>query len=140
MVFITQYTGKMKHRYDEYINNSKQLFIMLFGQEKYDELINSDLKSIDWQGIDVSCSDILATFPDVKERFTKEWIEHFKENTDVTLFEMFIQVIFHYGYQQCYDRYEPILNKVYDLDELKKRLEEVNNENLKNIDNETKND
>lgn len=91
-----------KYTYSEYMDNAKKLFQLLFGTELYTKLRKTKLKSIDWQGIDVDASGILATFPNIKERFDEKWIEYFKEH-DTTLLDLYLQVIFHYGYQQCED-------------------------------------
>lgn len=101
----------MKSTYAVYLENSKELFKNLFGEELYNKLDSTPLKSIDWKGKDVDSTDIIATFPNIKDRFSEEWIEYFSEK-DFTLLDMYVQTIFHYGYQQCSDKYEPIINKI----------------------------
>jgi hypothetical protein len=96
---------KKEYTYTQYLDNSKKLFKQLFGSELYKKLNSTPLKSIDWQGIDVDTSDILATFPNIKQRFCPDWIEYWKDH-EITLLDLYIQVIFHYGYQQCEDHNE----------------------------------
>ena len=102
------------HDFSEYMDNSKILFKMLFGEELFEKLISTPLKSIDWNGIDVDCHEITATFPNIKKRFNDDWIEKFSDS-DQTLFDLYIQVVFHYGYQQCFDynsHYYDLIDKI----------------------------
>ena len=90
--------------FSDYMQNSKELFKMLFGEKLYNKLNNIPLKTINWEGMDIKTCEILATCPNIKERFTEKWIEYYKKSSnDNTLLDLYIQVIFHYGYQQCYD-------------------------------------
>ena len=84
---------------------------MLFGETLYKKMKSTKLKSIKWKGLDITTSSILATFPNIKERFSDEWIEYFKERNH-TVLELFMQSVFHYGYQQSEDTNEPN-RKVY---------------------------
>ena len=68
-------------------------------------------QNIDWNGIDVDCCEITATFPIIKDRFNKEWIEYFSER-EGTLLDLYLQTIFHYGYQQCYDKNKNVWDKI----------------------------
>jgi hypothetical protein len=100
-----------KHNFSEYMNNSKTLFKMLFGEKLFNKLDSTPLKNIDWNGIDVDCCEITATFPNIKDRFNKEWIEYFSER-EGTLLDLYLQTIFHYGYQQCYDKNKNVWDKI----------------------------
>jgi hypothetical protein len=91
-----------EYDFGEYMNASKVLFKMLFGEELFEKLKSIPLKNIDWDGIDVDFNQIIAICPNIKDRFNKKWIECSSER-GVTLLDLYIQVIFHYGYQQCYD-------------------------------------
>jgi hypothetical protein len=90
-----------KHDFSEYMDNSKTLFKMLFGEKLFNKLESIPLKNIEWEGIDLDCCEITATFPNVKDRFNKKWIEYFTKK-DGSLLDLYLQTIFHYGYQQCY--------------------------------------
>jgi len=113
---------KKEYEFTEYMDNSKTMFKMLFGEKLYNELESIPLKQIDWKGIDIDCCSITATFPNIKDRFNNEWIEYFKEK-DKTLLDLYLQVIFQYGYQQCYDN-----NK--DVREIISTLQSINKEQL----------
>ena len=91
-----------KYNYSDYMNASEELFKELFGKELYNKLKKTKFKSIDWKGIDVDTGEITATFPNIKDRFNEEWVEYFEER-NTTMLEVFLQTVFHYGYQQCYD-------------------------------------
>lgn len=91
-----------KYSYSEYMNDCKKLFIKLFGEELYNQINSVPLKRIKWTGADIDASGITATTPNVKERFTKSWVEYFSER-DYTAFDIFLSTVFHYGYQQYED-------------------------------------
>lgn len=104
---------KKKYQFREYMDASNELFKKLFGEEEFKKLERKHLNSIDWNGIDLHCSSITATFPDIKDRFNEEWIDYFKDK-EISLFELFLQSVFHYGYQQADDHFqhELIQNKI----------------------------
>jgi hypothetical protein len=87
---------------------------MLFSEELYKKMKSTKLKSIDWKGLDIETSSILATFPNIKERFSDEWIEYFKER-DYTALDLFLQSVFHYGYQQSEDINAPNRDRYYQM-------------------------
>lgn len=89
-----------KFKYQDYADNSKELFKMLFGNEMYEKLNSIPLKTIDWEGVDIETHAILATCPNIKERFSEEWITYFKDR-NYTLLDLYIESVFHYGFQQC---------------------------------------
>lgn len=93
-----------KYDFTEYMNSSKTLFKMLFGDELYNKLESTPLKSIDWDGIDIDYCGITAIFPNVKQRFSKKWIKYFTEHNG-SLLDLYLQTIFHYGYQQYHDEH-----------------------------------
>ncbi len=109
--------AKQEYNFTDYMDNSKQLFKMLFGEEMYNQLNSMPLKEIEWEGLDVRTGKIRATFPGVAERFTKDWIEYFAER-DYTMLDLYLQVVFHYGYQQCVDNH-------YDVEKTNKLMEEI---------------
>jgi hypothetical protein len=112
--------------FTDYMDNSKQLFKMLFGEEMYNQLNSIPLKEIEWEGLDIKTSKILATFPSVKERFTKDWIEYFGER-DYTMLDLYLQVVFHYGYQQSVDNHYDVEKTNKLMEEIKKSIEENKN-------------
>jgi len=101
-----------EYSFSEYMDNSETLFKMLFGEKLFKKLKSTPLKSIDWDGIDIDCTQITATNPNIKQRFNKDWIEYASER-DGTLLDLYLQTIFHYGYQQGYDRNNEELEKMY---------------------------
>lgn len=134
---------KRKHNFSEYMDNSKKLFKMLFGEDLYNQLKNTPLKSIEWDGLDIKCYEIEATFPNIKERFNESWIEYFKER-DGSLLDLFIQSVFHYGYQQKFDlvekkeREKNDLLGISDKELLKVYFETKNKKNKNDLSNHTK--
>lgn len=116
------------------MKNSKKMFKLLFGEEMYERLNSIPLRSFSWDGIDVTSCEILATFPDIKERFNAKWIEYFKEH-DVTLLDLYLQVLFHYGYQQCYDANE---NQRKIIDIIARNEVAFRNKNAKNDEENSK--
>ena len=112
-----------EYKYGEYMDASKDLFKELFGTEVFKKLNKTRLKSIDWTGIDIDTSEILATFPNIKERFSPQWIEYWKDKK-ISLLELYLQTVFHFGYQQCKDQNKAmeefstrIMNKLLDKKE-----------------------
>jgi len=88
--------------FEDYMNNSKELLTLIFGDELVKKISETKLKEIDWNGADVIDCGITATFPNIKDRFTKDWIDYFTER-DITAVDLFLQSVFHYGYQQGVD-------------------------------------
>ena len=96
----------MKHRFSEYMDASKDLFKLIFGEELFNQLNSHELTPFNWEGLDITeCFDITATNPDIKDRFTDKWIEYYKE-LNYTPLDLFIQSIFHYGYNQKWEDYQ----------------------------------
>ena len=93
----------MENTYDDYLNSSKELFKQLFGDELFNKLENTPLKSIDYKGLDITTVEITACFPNIKERFSKNGIGYFDDGR-TTLLNLYIQSIFHLGYNQSYNR------------------------------------
>jgi hypothetical protein len=86
--------------YTDYRDNSKELFKMIFGEEQYNILENTKMKSIDWDGLDISTTSITSVFPNIKERFGEKWIEYFEER-NYSMLDLYIQAVFHFGYNQA---------------------------------------
>lgn len=114
---------KQEYTFSEYMDNSKKLFKMLFGEKLYKQLEKTPLKEIDWEGIDITTCKILATCPNIKERFNKEWVEYFSER-DYTVLDLYLQSVFHYGYQQCVDSNYSLDRTTELLEQINKRIEE----------------
>lgn len=107
--------------FEDYMNASKDLLKELFDEELVKKLEKTKLKEIDWKGADVTDSGITACTPNIKARFTKDWIEYFGER-DTTALDLFLQSVFHYGYQQGVD----VSNKNKpNYDEIFKRIDEM---------------
>lgn len=117
----------MKYNYSDYMDSSKKLFTKLFGEKIIKKLENTPFNPIEWDGIDVNTTEITATTPNIKDRFTKSWGEYFTER-DYTMFDLFLQSIFHYGYQQKCDNTR-VTDKVMDNTKLIDILLELSTEN-----------
>ena len=62
------------------------------------------MKAIDWKGLDIEgCYQITATTPNIKDRFTPEWVEYFSER-GYSVFDLFLQSVHHYGYANSFSR------------------------------------
>lgn len=93
-----------EHNFDEFDKAAKDLFKSLFGEEFYDKLNSIKIESIDWKGLDINeCFSITATTPNIKDRFTKEWIEYFQER-NYTLLDLYLQSVHHYGFYNAWAR------------------------------------
>ena len=96
--------ARPRHMFSEYMKASESIARLMFGDEIVDLMKNTPLESFEWDGLDIDTCHILATFPNINERFNESWIEYFEEEcTDMNALELFMQVVFHYGYQQCID-------------------------------------
>jgi hypothetical protein len=64
----------------------------------------TELTSFDYNGLDISDTSVTAGFPDIKDRFTPDWVEYFNERSDdFNPLSVFAQCCFHLGYQQGID-------------------------------------
>jgi len=95
---------KTRKDFSEYMESSKQLMTVLFGFKLYNRIKNIKLVAFDWDGLDISTSSILATTPGIKERFSEAWVKYFSDK-DYSALDLFLQSIFHYGYQYGVDNY-----------------------------------
>jgi hypothetical protein len=93
-------TGSINFR--DYMVDIKKLLSLLFDHRLIKKLNNTPLKELDWQGLDVHDTNITTVFPNIRDRFTKEWIDYFKDR-DVATIDLFLYSVFHYGYQQGVD-------------------------------------
>ena len=91
-----------KYIFQDYLNASKDLLKLLFGKELYDKLANTPLKAIDWKGLDITCPQILAVTHNIKENLGKKQLQYHIDKGH-TLLDLYLQSIFHYGFQQHYD-------------------------------------
>lgn len=108
----------MKYNYSDYTKNINKLFTKLFGEKTFKKLNNTPFNTIEWDGIDLTCDEITATTPNIKDRFTKEWGEYFTER-DYTMFDLFISSVFHYGYQQKCDNIRVVDKGIGGIDDSK---------------------
>jgi len=103
--------NQMKNTFTDYSENSLLLFKMLFGAEMFEKLSNTKLKDFNWEGLEITCPEILATTLNIQERFETE--------SDKTLLELFIQTVYHYGYQQCVEINKPTMELLLKIKEFK---------------------
>lgn len=120
---------KIQHSFSDYMDNSKQLLKLLFGEELYNKLNSTPIKAIEWDGLDITTCKILATCPNIKERFNEEWIEYFGER-DYTLLDLYLQSVFHYGYQQACDYHYDTEKTTKLMEDIQKRLKELDKKDL----------
>ena len=85
---------------ENYIDSSKELMNLLFDKNLIEEIEKTELKPISWKGLDVTDNRITATFPNIKERFSYEWLQYFKTKNKSTL-DLFLQSVYHYGYEKA---------------------------------------
>lgn len=114
-----------KYDFTEYMNSSKTLFKKLFGDELYNKLESIPLKNIDWDGIDVDCSDITSIFPNIKQRFSKKWILYFSEH-NTSLLDLYLYTIFHYGYQQHNDETVQVFSNLKETLNIYRKQNKIN--------------
>jgi len=95
---------KTRKDFSEYMESSKNLMKVLFGFKLYNRIKNIKLVDFEWDGLDISTSSILATTPGIKERFNESWVKYYS-NKDTTALDLFLQSIFHYGYQYGMDEF-----------------------------------
>lgn len=107
--------------YAEYNENSKELFKMLFGEEQYNILENTKLKSIDWDGLDISTSSILSVTPGIKERFSPKWIAYYADK-NYSMLDLYIQAIFHFGYNQADNMNKERINTYKELNKIQEEV------------------
>lgn len=107
--------------YAEYNDNSKELFKMLFGEEQYNILENTKLKSIDWNGLDISTSSILSVTPGIKERFSPKWIAYYADK-NYSMLDLYIQAIFHFGYNQADNMNKERINTYKELNKIQEEV------------------
>jgi len=89
--------------YIDYQKASKKLFKQVFGNDVYKKLNTATMVGIDWKGIDIDeCYEICACSPNIKERFTQDELDYFKDR-GYTLLDIYIQSVFHYGYTQKFN-------------------------------------
>ena len=68
----------MKHSFTDYIDNSKKLFKIVFGNTKFNSLTNTKLKPFKWDGLDITTSMITVNSPNIKQMFNKNNINYIK--------------------------------------------------------------
>jgi len=100
-----EYKEKENHpSYSDYMETTKELMENIFGGVLCKKLLKTKMKSFVWGGLDISTSSILAGFPGIKERFSDNWVDSFSEK-GYTMIDLFLQTVFHYGYQYGVDEF-----------------------------------
>ena len=85
------------YSYSEYMKNLMVIAKNLLGQRDFRNIKKRKIKSFEFDGLDITTSSILATFPNIKERFNEECAYYFNDGRSNPL-EMLLQCAFHYGY------------------------------------------
>jgi hypothetical protein len=105
----------IQHSFVEYLGSSKDLFRKLFGDEAYDRLANEPIKEIEWDGIEIQCTELISGSPNIQDRFRQEWIAAYKD-TGVSMLDLYIKAVFEYGYEQSYNvhksRYDEVVKSM----------------------------
>ena len=91
--------------YSEYLEAGREIFKELFGKKALTELESNPIKCFKWNGLDITTAQIRATTFGVAERFSPERLEYY-EDSNTNPLQLFMGVMFHYGYQQCVDTNE----------------------------------
>jgi hypothetical protein len=86
--------------FTDYVESAKKLFTKIFGEEVFEKVNGQEIIPFDWDGLDITTNEILATSPSIKERFTESYARYRNER-DGDVFEEFIGCLFHYGYDQA---------------------------------------
>jgi len=95
---------KNRKNFSDYMNSSKDLMKQVFGFKLYNRIKNIKPVAFEWDGLDISTCSILATTPGIKERFEENWVKYFSER-DYSALDLFLQSVFHYGYQYGMDEF-----------------------------------
>jgi len=85
--------------FEDYLEASKDLIKQAFGEEIFNKLENTPLRSIVWNGIQVESN---PAGPNINERFTDIWIDYSKEHGQSFL-DIFIGIVIDYGFKQSID-------------------------------------
>ena len=99
----------MQNKQLEYVDYSEaahKLFAKCFGEKLAHDLKSpAILKSIDWDGLEITDTNITTTKPNIAGRFSDWNIEYMEENQGEydNMLECFIQSVFDYGYQMALD-------------------------------------
>ena len=113
---------KNRRDFSDYMDSSKDLMKKVFGYKLYNRIKNIKLVAFEWNGLDVTTSSIRATSPGIKERFTEDWVKYANKR-DRGAMEIFLQSVFHYGYQYGMDQFvEPERKRAQMLSNSLKKL------------------
>ena len=127
---------KMSMRFYEYQEASREIFTKIFGEEMLSKLDNTPKTPIDWNGLEVVDNSILVAGHNVKNRFTKSNLKHEEDNC---MFNMFINTVYHYGYQvgrsTQSDRIKYLEESLKDYKEMSKMYREELKELRENVSN-----
>ncbi len=86
------------HEFSYYMTVSKDSMKDIFGDDLYNKISVIKVTPFKWDGLDIKIPEILATTPGIKDRFSPKWVSRRGKNNGTAL-DLFLQSIFHYGYQ-----------------------------------------
>ena len=88
--------AKKENTYDDYLNGALNLASNIFGKKIFKKMKKRKLVTFDYDGVDITSTNLLKTSPNIKQRFTKGYL-----NEDDSMLGWFINSIFQFGYDQC---------------------------------------
>jgi len=98
------YQNKIKNEdYTNYQDASKELLKMLFGDDIYNQIQDSSMNEVIWNGVDITTSEIIKCVPNIKDRFEQSSLNYFKDR-NYSMLDIYIMSVFHYGYQDKCER------------------------------------
>ena len=89
--------------YYDYNESSTELLKMLFGDEIYNQVQDSPMKEINWNGIDITVNEIIKCIPNIRNRFSQSSLDYSKDKNE-SMLDIYIMSVFHYGYQDKCER------------------------------------
>lgn len=100
-----------EYGFRDFLQSSKDIFIKMFGEEIFNQLISTPLKPFDWDGIDITSNKILNSSPNIKSRFSKNNIEYEIEEGG-NPFDIFFSVVYHYGFESRNSEVKELENQI----------------------------
>ena len=116
--------------FSDYNSAGHELAKQIFGKDVFKQLCTTSYEGFDWEGLDITTHHLLATCFNIKERFSPSNIPNHKKNGKTAL-DLFIQAIFHYGYQQCVSCEWKDLKELYDMTRVTVGFMKIENDKLK---------
>lgn len=93
------YQNKIKNSdYSKYQEASKELLKTGFGEDNYNQIQESPMNEVIWNGIDITTSEIISCVPNIRNRFSQSSLDYFKDR-NYSMLDIYIMSVFHYGYQ-----------------------------------------